>query len=885
MSRNALAVIEDAPRLPVAWRERPFSGPCRLVRMDVGARPLTIAEIVASIDAPDWFKATCEARINDALVPRGCWHLVRPRVRAGHDVALSLTIPLGAQKNPLASVLSIAVLLAAVAVSQGSLLAAWIPVAAAPYAGAAIGVVGSLAISALVAPPPQPQITQGTQKDAALSGNQAGQGIPVPRVIGTHLVYPQFVTPPLIEVVGDTEVAEATLILAGPHQWNQILFDGVDAASVDDVIYETFEGLADDPPSQLVPRQSYTTTANIEVSQFKLNEDNITLSSQYPRDACIPVYHNVISRKEPDEFWITHDFVEGLGKGDASLYQRAFRCQFRQQGGTWQKTPQVTVGRTQPGRFKLMVCFKWQVRPNPVNDPPASNGFTHAYNFVAGRGVDATYNSPDWTAESYFGGTSFNLAHGGLATTDMVNVELFTDRVIFYLDPATYPKDTYEFKIVWSSVGKSTDLLIVPNNDHFTWTTSGGAFQTVRTQADIAQKCVIVRHSSIVNQDPCPTTKFAKIAIKATGRSISSIGANVSGLVYDTADDINWDVLTTSSNPATNFREILGGMLGAEPVPPSSIDDDTLFDWRQHCIDNGYEVNAVIEGKSYLDCLDICASAGYARRTHNQKWGVFIDKDRSAETPVQIFGQRNARDISWKRTYIRRPSGLRAFYNDSTDSYRQNSVTVYDDDSNPDASRLEQVTYDGLVTAEEAETRARFDLLQTSLRYTFYNFLASHDAIVCQRGSMIGVQHDILIKQAGAARIKNITRSGGNITGLTLDGSVPVDTEGGILTVAHLLTTPSILTLGAKTGLAIRLKGGNGITVAEITGASDDDLTDVTFVTPFADPGTSQIDLDCLCVVGPLGSEYKRLIVTGIVPQDEMWATMSAVDEAPPLWS
>ena len=164
----------NAPaRHPVAvLKERPFDGRLRILPVDWTAERMpSIAEILdAQDDLPDGFREGCVARVIDEIVPRAAWHLVRPKpccVRDGKviDVVVTFALPLGnpgsggsgggAKKNPGATVATIAVLLAASAVSFGALGPAGLGIAglgagpAASLAAAGIGMGGAIEVSAL----------------------------------------------------------------------------------------------------------------------------------------------------------------------------------------------------------------------------------------------------------------------------------------------------------------------------------------------------------------------------------------------------------------------------------------------------------------------------------------------------------------------------------------------------------------------------------------------------------------------------------------------------------------------------------------------------------------------------------------------------------------
>jgi len=122
-----------AEGVTVQWRPHVFHGELRGRVLDPSPLLPTIAEIVE--DTPDLsrhFAVHGEVRLDGHIIPRKLWHCVRPRYRTGHPPpVVSLHIPLhnpgggggsgGAQSNPIAMVATIAVLLAAAAVSGGAL--------------------------------------------------------------------------------------------------------------------------------------------------------------------------------------------------------------------------------------------------------------------------------------------------------------------------------------------------------------------------------------------------------------------------------------------------------------------------------------------------------------------------------------------------------------------------------------------------------------------------------------------------------------------------------------------------------------------------------------------------------------------------------------------
>lgn len=922
--------------IPVVWRERPFSGALHSRVLPLASRIPTIAEIVAAEhNLPKEFEQIGEVRINGELVPRALWHLVRPRWNPSRDTVVSLHIPLGhpggsgggsgggqASKNPLGTVLMVAVLLAAAAVSGGALgigaaVGGFLGISAsvgAAVAGAAIGLGGALAIAALVPPPtlsPTAQAIGGAAgvsntnttnpAAASLTGNLLAPGAPMPRVQGIMRIFPPLLCNPLVEVVGDQEFVEAVFGLPGPHSLNEVEIGETAISSISQVTSQLVEGKPGDAIQTLVTRQSFTNNVNAELIGFTLDPTTqYQLLDQGNPAADIPQSQPFVSRKAPDELWINMQWPEGLfnASSTAAVVNQPVRVQIRRKGAsTWINLPELHFSMNAPGAFQKVVRLKWGSIPNPPNTPPANAGPVMAFKHVPGQnGSTITPATSGWDADPYFSSGAGNdvLSASTLNTAHVVNTELYADKAIFYLNPATFPQDTYEVQIIRGLPYASASFTPSIYNysgaagsavyDLFGYYLASGVARTTLDSSQYHARIVLSRVSSVWNQNPIQSTDFATISVRAYGLALQQLSVLAAAYIKDW-DGSGWNTFTTSQNPAPHLYDVLTGALGSSPVSPSLVNSDELVTWRQHCIDNGLTINAVVEGKTYSDVINVICSAGMARIRHNELWGVFIDKDRSAEAPVQVFTPVNMAGFSATKQFALEASGIRAIFTNADDNYAQppEQTIVYFDKSSQDANNLQQIQYDGLTHEVDVVKRANFDLNQARDRLTFYSGDAPIESIVCMRGDLVAVQHDILTRKAGYARVAAVLRSGGNITGLQLSGTVPVNTTAGIFSTAHLFQADHVFDLGASTGASIRLKGGNGQTTQALSGSGELDI--ITFATPFADPGSNLLDEDCVVSIGPLGSEYKRLICTAIAPKTDQVATLTFVDEAPQLWN
>jgi hypothetical protein len=220
------------------------------------------------------------------------------------------------------------------------------------------------------------------------------------------------------------------------------------------------------------------------------------------------------------------------------------------------------------------------------------------------------------------------------------------------------------------------------------------------------------------------------------------------------------------------------------------------------------------------------------------------------------------------------PEGFRVNFRDQSRDFDMHQITVFRPGVSSDTGRLEQVTYEGLVTEAEVLARANYDLVQLDRRSVFYTLTAPAEAIVCRRGDLVGVQHDSLDIHSGAGRVIDITLDGaGDITAIRLDSEVPIRSRIDLLAVSDLLAEPDMLALGAKSGAMIRRAGEN--TVHPLANANGE--SDLLTFDPAIDP--DGIDIGTLVAVGPLHREVRRLIVFEIEPEKDFTATLTMVDE------
>ena len=288
---------------------------------------------------------------------------------------------------------------------------------------------------------------------------------------------------------------------------------------------------------------------------------------------------------------------------------------------------------------------------------------------------------------------------------------------------------------------------------------------------------MITRVVSIWNTHPVQDGqgKFALLAIRAINKNLQRVSVLASGVV-GSWNGSNWTTTVgASSNPAAHYRNVLLGIANLDRLPLSLIDDTTMVNWYNLCSSKGWTCDAIIDDMRTQDVLNLLASCGYARPYQSDQYGVVIDNNRSADSPIQVFSRLNTANMKYEKAFAKAPAGLIVTYHRQPNDYELDQEVILQTDPSVGTTGLyETIAYDGLVNQGKVLARAKFDLDQANLRSTFYSFDTDIENIVCRRGSLVAIQHDVLTSRAGDARVKTVLTSGPNVTGLILDAEISV---------------------------------------------------------------------------------------------------------------
>jgi hypothetical protein len=282
---------------------------------------------------------------------------------------------------------------------------------------------------------------------------------------------------------------------------------------------------------------------------------------------------------------------------------------------------------------------------------------------------------------------------------------------------------------------------------------------------------------SIHAQHPINKKGLALVAmrIKATDQLNSVIDRFncVVQSILPSWDGAAWTAAPTS-NPAAMYREVLQGSANARPVADARLDLPGLQAWSTACDAAGRQFNAVVDfGTTVFELLRDVAATGRAS-FHMQDGKFSVIRDVKQSTPIQHFTQRNSWGFRGTKVWPPEVHALKARFINRVTGWQQDERIVYDDGfTAKNASKFEALELFGVTDRDQAWKDARYHLAVARLRPELYELNVDVENLVCSRGDLVRVVHDVPLFGIAAARIKSITlNAAGNITALALDENV-----------------------------------------------------------------------------------------------------------------
>jgi hypothetical protein len=362
--------------------------------------------------------------------------------------------------------------------------------------------------------------------------------------------------------------------------------------------------------------------------------------------------------------------------------------------------------------------------------------------------------------------------------------------------------------------------------------------------------------------EPKPLAMTA-IRVKATDQfngNLEGISATVQSICLDWDDSGSVWRLRPTRNPASLFRYVLQHPANAKAVLDSKIDLNALIEWHNYCETNAFTYdNVITDRRSLLDVLkDICAAGRSSPTIRDGVWTIVTDKVRTVT--AQYFTPHNSWGFESVKLLPTIPHAFRIQFQNAEQGFQADEYIVYNDGYDAtNATLYEQLNLNGVTTVWAIHKHARFHFAQIKLRPEIYTLNADIEHLVCTRGDLVKVSHDVPMWGVGSGRIVARVTS----TQLELDEYMP-------------------MVAGTQYTIRIRLVDGSSITRTVASKVTDGNYNIITLT---ASVTTTEAENGNLFMFGALNSATVDLIVQSIEPTSNISARLTLVDYSPAVYT
>jgi len=389
---------------------------------------------------------------------------------------------------------------------------------------------------------------------------------------------------------------------------------------------------------------------------------------------------------------------------------------------------------------------------------------------------------------------------------------------------------------------------------------------------------------TIRNVDPIKIPGLARVAIRIRATDqlqgvIDQFNVLARSILPDWEPAQNTWVERGTSSPAAHYRAILQGPAMGRKLADARLDLNELQVWAEEARARGLEFNGIFDspGTVFQRLADVCAAG---RGSFGMKNGLYsIVRDYPRTTPRQFFTPANSFGFSSQKTFPKIPHALRVGFIDSAIGYQRNEKIVLNDGYQidgldafgnerpdlPDPTEYDTLELTGSVTWAEAFRHGRYHLAVLKLRPETYSLGTDFEHLVCERGDMVYVTHDVPKFGLQFGRIVNAnTDSAGNVHSIDLDEEITMD--------AH-----------DDYGVIVRCDDATSYRGPVVTAEGVSHRLTFAQIIPAGSPNIPKVDN--LVMFGRIGQETHELVVKGVNINGDLSAQLTLVDHAPAIHS
>lgn len=380
-------------------------------------------------------------------------------------------------------------------------------------------------------------------------------------------------------------------------------------------------------------------------------------------------------------------------------------------------------------------------------------------------------------------------------------------------------------------------------------------------------------------EDPVRLAGVAKIAlrIKATDQLsgvIDTFNCMAASVCKDYDETTGTWIERATSTPASLYRQVLQGPAIRRAILDSRLNLAKLEEWAERSRSLGLECNQIFDNTStvYETLAGICAAGRASFGMDDGLFSVVLDKPQTV--PVQHFTPRNSSNFRGSRGFARQPHGVRVRFKNAAKGYDDDERIVLADGYSIDgldafeqpaptaapATEFDQIDLPGVVTWDEVFKHARYHMAVLKLRPEMYEIDVDFEHLVCTRGDLVLVTHDVPMFGLSSGRIVRLVVDGSdNLVGLVLDEPVTMD---------------------AADSYSVRVRLADSSTWVRGVITTEGVSTTVMLGGPVS-PTEARPEVGDLIVFGRSGQDSRECIVKSIEPGPNLSAKLTLIDHAP----
>jgi sulfur carrier protein ThiS len=195
------------------------------------------------------------------------------------------------------------------------------------------------------------------------------------------------------------------------------------------------------------------------------------------------------------------------------------------------------------------------------------------------------------------------------------------------------------------------------------------------------------------------------------------------------------------------------------------------------------------------------------------------------------------------------------------------------------ATLYETINLPGVTNYAQVKNLAKFHLAQLRLRPEIYTLNVDMEHIVCTRGDLVKVTHDVPLWGTGSGRITSVSYDGTSLTTISISDYIPLKAN----------TTYRIIVRSSDTILQPSVNDSTQVytCINKVSDGFYNTLSiagDKTLDTVVGDPLALILKEDNLFVLGEVGQESAECLVQSIEPLDNLSAKITLVDYSPEIY-